>query len=144
MSIEQTSWHLTNELPAVPTTAVSIDSESRSTSTYLSFALIFFGALVATVNVVNIIYLQIFVLLPSLPEWMGYQIYNFLILDAFLVLGIIFMFSGAAIIYFEKSWPYGGVISLFGVFMTLTIFAIFLGGIGAFINLCSRPEPKRT
>lgn len=123
---------------------MSIDSETRATSTYLSFGLIFFGALVATVNIVNIIYLQIFVLLPSLPEWMGYQIYNFLILDAFLVIGIIFMFSGAAIIYFEKSWPYGGVIALFGVFMTLTIFAIFLGGLGAFINLCSRPEPKRT
>ena len=98
----------------------------------------------ATVNVVTTIYYQIFVLLPSLPVWMGYQIYNYLILDAFLVLGIILMFSGAAIIYFEKSWPYGGVITIFGVFMTLTIFAIFLGGLGAFINLCSRPKPKRT
>ena len=75
---------------------------------------------------------------------MGYQIYNYLILDAFLVGGIIFMFSGAAVIYYEKFWPWGGAIALFGAFMTISIFAIFLGVLGAFINLCSRPEPKGT
>ncbi len=100
--------------------------------------------MVAVVNVVNALYLQFFVLLPSIPDWMGFQIYNYLILDAFLVGGIIFMFAGATIIYYEKSWPTGGVLALFGAFMTISLFAILLGALGAFINLCTRPEPKRT
>ena len=144
MSMDKLSQQLTNELPPVPTTAVSIETEKRSASTYISFALIFFGAMIAVVNMINLLYLQIFVILPTIPEWMGYQIYNYLILDAFLIGGIIFMFSGATIIYFEKSWPWGGAMALFGAFMTVAIFAIFLGALGAFINFCSRPEPKRT
>jgi hypothetical protein len=133
-----------NELPAVPTTAVSIETSTRSPSTYLSFALVIFGAMVASVNIANAIYLQIFVLIPSIPSWMGFQIWNYFILDAFLVIGTIMMYAGAAIIYFEKAWPYGGIIVLWGAFMTIQIFSIFLGGLGAFISLCSRPEPKRT
>ncbi|MFX1319351.1 MAG: hypothetical protein ACFE9D_12285 [Promethearchaeota archaeon] len=133
-----------NELPPVPTTAVSIDSPSRSTSTYISFGLLFFGALLATVNIGNAIYLQLSVLIPSLPPWMGFQIWNYIILDAILVVGLVFMYIGAVVVYFEKGWPYGGVIALLGAFMTIQLFSIILGGLGAFIAFCSRPEPKRT
>jgi hypothetical protein len=131
------------ELPSVPTTAVSLEAKSRSASSYIAFGLVFFGALIATVNIIYSIYLQLFVFLPSLPAWMGFQIYNYLILDILVVIGVLLMYGGAVIIYFEKSWPYGGIIALFGAFMSITLFAIFLGALGAFINLCSRPEPKR-
>ncbi len=144
MLIKKQSRYIINELPAVPTTAISIDSKTRSLSTYVSFALIFFGAMAATVNIISSLYLQFFVILPSIPAWMGFQIYNYIILDAFLFLGMIFMYSGAVIIYYEKSWPYGGIIALFGAFLTTTLLSIFIGVLGALINLCSRPEPKRT
>jgi hypothetical protein len=133
-----------NELPTVPTTAVSIDSETRSTATYISFALTMFGALIATLNIANALYLQLFVLIPSIPAWMAFQIWNYFILDAILVIGVILMYGGAILIYFEKGWPYGGVIALWGAFMTIQFLSIILGGLGAFITLCSRPEPKRT
>lgn len=133
-----------NELPSVPTTAVSLDSTSRSTSIYLSFALIIFGALLATVNIGNAIYLQLTVFIPSIPPWMGFQIWNYIILDAILVFGLIMMYSGSVMIYFEKGWPYGGVVALWGAFMTIQFISIILGGLGAFITFCSRPEPKRT
>ncbi|MFX1565921.1 MAG: hypothetical protein ACFFCH_08020 [Promethearchaeota archaeon] len=130
------------ELPSVPTTAISLEAKSRSISSYIAFGLIFFAALIATTNIIYSIYLQLFVFLPSIPTWMGFQIYNYLILDALLVIGVLLMYGGAVIIYFEKSWPYGGIIALFGAFMSLTLLALFLGALGAFINLCSRPEPK--
>lgn len=123
---------------------MSIESQTRSPVTYISFGLVFFGALIATVSIINGIYLQLYVLLPALPEWMRFQVYNYFIFDALLIVGVLLMYGGAAVIYFEKSWPYGGVLALFGAFMTISVFSIFLGALGAFIHLCSRPEPKRT
>ncbi|MFX1576060.1 MAG: hypothetical protein ACFFCF_02700 [Promethearchaeota archaeon] len=98
----------------------------------------------ATINIVNAIYLQLFILLPNLPEWMRFQIWNYLILDTFQVIGIVLMISSAVIVYYEKYWPYGGIIGIWGALSTIQFLSLLLGGLGAFINLCSRPEPKRT
>lgn len=144
MSTIKRGTPLSNELPPVPTTAISIDSPSRSPSTYLSFGLILFGALLATVNIGNAIYLQLSVLIPSIPPWMSFQIWNYIILDAILVVGLLLMYIGSVLVYFEKGWPSGGIIALWGAFMTIQWISIILGGLGAFITLCSRPEPKRT
>ncbi len=114
------------ELPSVPTTAISLEGKSRSTSSYIAFGLVFFGALVATMNIIYSVYLQLFVFLPSIPPWMGFQIYNYLILDVILVIGVLLMYGGAAIIYYEKSRPNGGVIELYGAIMSITLLDIYL------------------
>lgn len=53
------------------------------------------------------------------------------------------MLIGAWVIYAEKHWPIGGVLALFGAFITINIFSVVFGATGGFMNLCSRPEPKR-
>ncbi len=130
--------------PVVESAISDNDFTDRSLLILIAVFLTILGGIIATVVFGLRLSYQLLVIFPSLPPWMSYQIFNYFILDWFTFLGGILMFISAAIIYFEKWWPLGGVMALFGALVTVSIFSVVLGVIGGFVNLCSRPKPKRT
>jgi hypothetical protein len=122
---------------------VLAEQKRHSQGTLTAFILTLLGAVISTILLALSIWIQLTIRFPDLiANFLEFLIPQYLLSDAVALLGLVILFAAAIMIY-QRIWPFGGILAIIGAIITLNIIGAILGFLGGIIGICSRPLSEK-